>query len=137
MTMKQELASGAKRVEELEHMQGGLETPADLSTDDNNIAEELTAGQSDTQLGEVTLGMFQRGSSVQVRLGSATNSSELYEGIFDSADEANTELLAAGILRADQVANVSEIVGTGIHIRGLSSNQLQKAGLKRKVNATL
>lgn len=137
MTNEQEIASGAKRVEETEHMQANLETPGDLAIGERNIAEHLTAGKSDTKLGEATLGMFQKGNLVQVRVGSATNSSELYEGTFESADEANTALLDADILKASQVADLSQLAGTGIKISGLSSQQLENAGLKRRVNTTL
>ncbi len=142
MTMKQDIASGAKRVEETEHMQAGLETPADLATGNHNMvshvdAEHLTAGQSDTTLGEVVFGMFQHGSSVQVRIGSPTNTAELYEGMYESADEANTAMLDAGILRADQVSSTDKLAGTGIHLKGLSSQQLQDAGLSRKSNSTM
>lgn len=137
MTNEQEIASGAKRVEETEHMQANLETPGDLSAGDHNIAQNLTAGQSDTKLGEATLGMFQKGNLVQVRVGSATNSSELYEGTFESADEANTAMIDADVLQASQIADISKVAGTGIKISGLSSQQLENAGLKRRVNATL
>lgn len=137
MTNEQEIASGAKRVEEKDHMQAGLETPGDLAVGDRDIAEHLTAGQSDTKLGEATLGMFQKGNMVQVRVGSATNSSELYEGTFDSADEANTALLEEKILQAAQVTDMTKVAGTGIHIIGLSSQQLERAGLKRKMNPTI
>ena len=137
MTTKQDIASGAKRVEELDHMQAGLETPSDLSAGERPVQDSLTAGKSNTLLGEVTLAMFQQGSSVHVRVGSPTNSSELYEGTFDSADEANTAMVEANILRSDQIADTTKVVGTGIHISGLSSQQLENAGLQRKVNATM
>ena len=56
MTNAQAIASGAKRVEETDHMQAGLETPGDLSAGNHNIVghvdgDDLTAGQSDTRLG--------------------------------------------------------------------------------------
>ncbi len=142
MTTKQDIASGAKHVEEVDHMEAGLETPGDLAAGDSNLvshvdAEHLTAGQSDTMLGEAVLSMLQQGSSVQVRIGSPTNTSELYEGRYESADEANTAMLDAGILKPDQVSDTNAVAGTGIHLTGLSSQQLQDAGLQRKNNSTM
>ncbi len=142
MTNEQNIASGAKHVEETDHMQASLETPADLAVGDQNIvghvdAEHLTAGQSDTPLGQATLGMFQHGTSVQVRIGSPTNSSELYEGLYDSAEDANAAMLDADILKPEQVPDSTKVAGTGLRISGLSSQQLESAGLKRKMNATI
>ena len=142
MTSKQDIESGAKHVEETEHMQAGLETPGDLAAGDSNMVshvdgEHLTAGQSDTMLGEAVLAMLQQGNSVQVRVGSPTNTSELYEGRYESADEANTAMLDAGILKPEQVSDTNVVAGTGIHLRGLSSQQLQNAGLQRKSNSTM
>ena len=142
MTMKQDIASGAKRVEETEHMQASLETPGDVAIGNNNIvghvdAQHLTAGQSDTVLGTVTLGMFQMGNTVHVRVGSPTNSSELYEGVYDSAEDANVALIDAGILQRNMITDVVQLAGTGIKLNGLTSQQLEGAGLKHKVNATL
>lgn len=142
MSNEQAIASGAKHVEETEHMQAGLETPGDLAAGNHNMvghvdAGHLTAGQTDTPLGEASLAMFAQGNSVHVRIGSPTNSSELYEGTFESADEANTAMLEANILSSEQVPDPGKVAGTGIKLSGLTSQQLQNAGLKRKVNATL
>lgn len=142
MTTKQDIASGARRVEETEHMAAGLETPGDLAARDLNMvshvdAEKLTAGPSDTPLGEAVLGMFQKGNSVQVRIGSPTNSAELYEGTFDSAEDANAALIDAGILQQSQIANPADLAGTGIHVTGLTTHQLEGAGIKRKSNPTI
>jgi len=180
MTNLEDITSGAKRVEELDHLKSSLETPGDLAVGDRGTEDNLTVGRSDTMLGEVTLGMFQRGNSIhvrvgsatnsselyegiyesaeeangamlrakilqpaqianvsEVRVGSATNSSELYEGIYESAEEANGAMLRAKILQPAQIANVSEVVGAGIKLGSVSSQQLQHAGLKQKTNATL
>lgn len=137
MTNLEDITSGAKRVEELDHLKSSLETPGDLAVGDRGTEDNLTVGRSDTMLGEVTLGMFQRGNSIHVRVGSATNSSELYEGIYESAEEANGAMLRAKILQPAQIANVSEVVGAGIKLGSVSSQQLQHAGLKQKTNATL
>lgn len=137
MTNLEDITSGAKRVEDLDHLKSSLETPGDLAVGDRGTEDNLTVGRSDTMLGEVTLGMFQRGNSIHVRVGSATNSSELYEGIYESAEEANGAMLRAKILQPAQIANVSEVVGAGIKLGSVSSQQLQHAGLKQKTNATL
>ncbi len=137
MTTKQDLASGAKRVEELDHLQSGLETPGDLATGDRHLEDNLTAGQSDTPLGAVVLSMLQKPTTVQVRVGSPTNSSELYEGVYDSADEANTALLDAGVLTQEQVPDINAVAGAGLKLGQLTSQQLENAGLKRKSNPTI
>ena len=133
MANNQDIESGARQVEAAEHVNAGLTEARNLSPD----GDDLENGPVATMLGELTLSMFQQGSSVRVRVGSATASSELYEHAFESADEANTALLSAGILTADQVPDIDQPAGTGIHIKGVSAEQLLSAGLKRHQISTL
>ena len=124
------IQSGALKVEETEHMAAGLSEPRDISA--KEVAEEDGSGAPlKTALGEMTLSMFVQGGSVRVRVGNAHNASELYEGVFDSADEANSAMLDAGILTASQVPDVAEPAGTGIALVGITVQQLEEAGLKR------
>jgi hypothetical protein len=134
---KQDIESGARQVEAAEHMTAGLTEPADVSIEERQPEEGLAGGPVETMLGDLTLSMFAQGQSVRVRVGSATAPSELYEAIFESADEANTALLEAGILTAEQVPDVTQVAGTGIHASGLSVEQLKTAGLKRHQVSTL
>jgi hypothetical protein len=133
MTNDQDIQSGARQVEATEHMSSGLTQPKDLSMAELN---ELNA-PAQTMLGELTLSMFQQGQSVRVRVGSATAAAEFYEAAFDSADEANSALLEAGVLTRKQVPNPAEPVGTGLHITGITAEQLLHAGLKRQSVSTL
>lgn len=131
----QDIESGARQVEAAEHMTAGLTEQNDLSVEEQTDAG--LGGPVETMLGELTLSMFQQGQSVRVRVGSATASSELYEYAYESADEANTALLDAGILQPEQVPDVTQVAGTGIHVSGLSAEQLVRAGLKRHLVSTL
>ena len=90
-----------------------------------------------TQLADMTLSMFTQGASTRVRVGNPHNSSELYEYAFESADAANTAMLDAGILRRDQVANMSDPAGTGIVLGEVTVEQLEGAGLKRRGASTI
>ncbi len=134
---KQDIESGARQVEAAEHMTAGLTEQADISSEEREPEAGLEGGPVETMLGELTLSMFQQGQSVRVRVGSATAPSELYESAYDSADEANTALLDAGILTTEQVPDVTQVSGTGIHVSGLSAEQLKAAGLKRHQVSTL
>jgi hypothetical protein len=133
----QDIESGARQVEAAEHMAAGLTEQADLSINEREPEEDLAGGPVETMLGELTLSMFQQGQTVRVRVGNATAPSELYEAIFESADEANTALLDANILTPEQVPDVTQVAGTGIHVSGLSAEQLKAAGLKRHQVSTL
>ncbi len=133
MANNQDIESGARQVEAAEHMNAGLTETQDLSGDSDDVEN----GPVSTMLGDLTLSMFQQGSSVRVRVGSATAPSELYEYAFESADEANTAMLDAGILTKDQVPDVMQPAGTGIHLSGISAEQLKNAGLKRQNVSTL
>ena len=99
--------------------------------------ENLAATAVSTPLGNMTLSMFEKGQYVRVRVGSAHNATELYEHAFESADEANTALLDAGILSKEQVTDPSKVVGTGIALDGITAEQLEHAGLKRHLSGSL
>ena len=114
-------------MEAAEHMNSGLTETQNLGVNEG----EVENGPVSTMLGELTLSMFQQGSGTRVRVGSPTASSELYEGTFDSTEDANAALLEAGILTQDKLSNMSEPAGTGIHLTGVSAEQLQNAGLRR------
>lgn len=90
-----------------------------------------------THLGPMTLSMFEKGQFVRVRVGAAQNATELYEHAFASAEEANTALLEAGILTADQVPDSLKVAGTGIQLKAITAEQLEKAGLKRHLGSSL
>ncbi|MGI4755468.1 MAG: hypothetical protein ACRYGF_01310 [Janthinobacterium lividum] len=133
MANNQDLESGARQVEAAEHMNSGLTETRNLSGDGDDVENGSVA----TKLGDLTLSMFQQGSSVRVRVGSATASAELYEHAYESADEANTAMLDAGILTGEQVPDVNTPAGTGIHLTGITAEQLLAAGLKRHGVSTL
>ena len=99
--------------------------------------KDLEATSVTTPLGKMTLSMFEKGQYVRVRVGSAHNATELYEHAFDSADEANTALLDAGILTGEQVTDPSKVVGTGIVLEGVTAEQLEHAGLKKHLSGSL
>ena len=94
-------------------------------------------GQVRTPLGSMTLSMFEKGQFVWVRIGSPHNPVELYEHAFDSADEANTALIEAGILTDAQAPNRTRLVGTGLHLDVVTAEQLERAGLKRHLSSNL
>ena len=139
MTIEQDraIASGAKRVEEREHLAAGLEEPRDVSIQEREPEAGLPGGPVKTMLGELTLSMFQQGQSVRVRIGNAHNSSELYERVFPSAEEANDALIQADIVTDAQVPELTELVGTGIALSNVTAEQLEAAGLKRHGVSTL
>ena len=132
----QAIQSGARQVEETEHMAASLGEPADVSIEERE-PEEGTDRPVKTELGELTLSMFEQGQSVRVRVGNAHNSAEMYEHAFETADQANSALLDAGILTAEQVPNVMKLAGTGIVLNGITAEQLEEAGLKRHGSSTL
>lgn len=90
-----------------------------------------------TSLGAMTLSMFTKGQFVRVRVGNAQNATELYEHAYASADEANTAMIAAGILTQEQVPNPLEPAGTGIALDDVTAEQLEEAGLKRHLGSSL
>lgn len=128
MADQRDIDSGARQVEAAEHMSSGLTEPQNIGVDEG----EVENGPAETMLGELTLSMFQQGSSVHVRAGSPGSIAEVYEGIFEDATEANTALLDEGILTGEQVPDRDHLLGTGIPVSGVSSEQLLRAGLKQK-----
>ena len=139
MTINQNeaIASGARRVEESQHLAAGLTPPKDRSIQEREPEDGTDNQPVKTVLGELTLSMFQQGQAVRVRVGNPHNSSELYEFAYASADEANSALLDAGILSPDQVPDPAQLAGTGITLSGISVQQLEEAGLKRHGSSTL
>ena len=139
MTIDQDraIASGAKRVEERGHLAAGLEEPRDVSIQEREPEAGLPGGPVKTNLGDLTLSMFEQGQSVRVRIGNPHNSSELYERVFPSAEEANDALIQADILTDAQVPNPTELAGTGITLNNITADQLEHAGLKRHGVSTL
>jgi hypothetical protein len=130
------IRSGAARVEETEYLAAGLTVPRDSSPAGSSL-DESGSQTLETELTDLTLSMLTQGSSTRVRVGNPRNSSELYEYAYDSADEANTAMLDGGILTPDQVADLSRPAGTGIPLAGVTVEQLEAAGLKRRATTTL
>ena len=135
MANNQDIESGARQVEAAEHITSGLTEPSDLLS--GEAEGGIENGPVETMLGDLTLSMFQQGERVRVRAGSPTASAELYEAAFESADEANTALLEAGVLTPGQVPDVTALAGTGIKLTSVSAEQLMHAGLKRQRVSTL
>lgn len=127
MANQQDIDSGARQVEAAEHMNSGLTEPHNIGVDEG----EVENGPAETMLGELSLSMFQQGASVRVRAGNAQAMSEVFEGVYESAEDANRSLLEEGILLADQVPDATAVVGTGVTISGVSVEQLRRAGLKQ------
>lgn len=128
MANQQDIDSGARQVEATEHLSSGLTEPQNIGVNEG----EVENGPVATMLGDLSLSMFQQGSTVHVRVGNASAMSEMFEGIFEDANEANTALLDEGILSADRVPDRDQLLGTGVPVSGVSSEQLLRAGLKQK-----
>lgn len=133
----QAIQSGASRVEETEHLASGLTQPKDLSAVEIAPEDGSDDGNLKTELKDVTLSMFNQGSSTRVRVGNAHNASELYEQIYSSPNEANAAMLDGGILTSDQVSDSTQLAGTGITLTGITVEQLEAAGLKRHAASTI
>jgi hypothetical protein len=129
------IRSGAAHVEETEYLAAGLTVPRDTSAAELDINEFNTA-TPETELADLTLSMLTQGSSTRVRVGNPRNASELYEYAFDSVDEANTAMLDNRILTSDQVSDLSKPAGSGIPVTGVTVQQLEAAGLKRRATST-
>ena len=84
-----------------------------------------------TDLPHLMLSMFASGASIRVRVGNPHAPSELYECVYESADEANMAMLDQGILTKEQIADMAEAAGIGIELPTLTAQQLEAAGLKR------
>ena len=123
------IESGAAHVDETEQLAHGYSSqPGD---------SELAGPTTGTPLVDDTLSMVQHGSTVHVRIGNVRNASELFEKSYDSISEANQAMLDSGILKADQVADVEELAGTGLPISSMTVEQLEEAGFIRKNVSTL
>jgi hypothetical protein len=129
------IRSGAARVEETEHLAAGLTVPR--SSPGEADVNEFNTETPEPELADLTLSMFTQGSSTRVRVGNSRNASELYEHAFNSVDEANNAMLDNGILTSDQVPDPSKPAGTGIPVTGVTVEQLEAAGLKRRATSTL
>lgn len=134
---KKAAASGAKKVEEREEMTAGYGTPRGPSIEEVLPEDDLVKGRPRTALGRMELSMFERGAEVRVRVGDPHNVAEMWEGVFPSAEEANDALLDAGVLQQEQVGDGAKAVGTGLVLEGVTSEALEKAGLKRRGVSTL
>lgn len=128
MTNDPAITSGARSVEAQEHAASGLTNPADVAHPVWEPENALGDDPTKTERGEITLTLIQQGASVHVRAGSAYNAAELYEGVYDSAEDANYELQKVGILNAP--ARLEAGAG-GLKLTSLTAEQLQRAGLKR------
>jgi hypothetical protein len=129
------IRSGATRVEETEHVAAGLTVPRGSPGEAD--VNEFNTETPEPELADLTLSMFTQGSSTRVRVGNSRNASELYEHAFNSVDEANNAMLDNGILTSDQVPDPSKPAGTGIPVTGVTVEQLEAAGLKRRATSTL
>ncbi len=122
---------------------GEEELPPAQSLGVPNLGDQMDAALEDrvlhgtgepmlkTELPHLTLSMFPSGSSIRVRIGNPHAPSELYECVYESADEANTAMLDGGILQKDQIADMAQPAGVGIELPTLTAQQLESAGLKR------
>ncbi len=127
------IRSGAAHVEEQEHLAAGLSSPQPDSDDETNAALEDRVHEPmlKTELPHLALSMFASGQSIRVRVGNPHAPSELYECVYESADEANTAMLDNGILTNQQIPDMAKPAGTGIELPMLTAQQLEAAGLKR------
>lgn len=123
-------------MDEREFMATGHEVPRDVSAGEREPEVGLEGGPVKTQLGGMRLSMLEHGHEVQVRVGDARNSTEIYEAVFATADEAYEALLGAGVLRAEQVADRTTLLGAGVDLEGVTAEQLDEAGMKRKGGTT-
>lgn len=139
MTKEQQQAveSGAKQVDQRQQMAAGYETPRDATIQEREPESGLPDGPVGTEMGPLTLSMFAQGQSVRVRVGDAHNGSEMFEGVFESAEAANEALVDAGVLSAEQVGDGTGLAGTGVKLEGVTAEALEAAGLKRHGVATL
>ena len=94
-------------------------------------------GSLETELGEVYLSMFNQNGQVRVRVGNEQRLAEMYEAIFESADEANNALLDANVLTPEQVKDPASLAGTHIELHNITVQMLEAAGLKRHGTSTL
>ena len=131
------IRSGAQHVDQTEQLAAGYSAPRDITAMESEPEERLGQPPIKTELSNVTLSMFEHGTEVRVRVGNAHNASELYEGIYSSAEGANTAMLEGDILSKDQVPALTEVVGTNIPLTGITTEKLVASGLKRRNADTL
>ncbi len=113
-----------------EHAKDKLPDRVDEALEDR-VLHGTSGPMQKTELPHLRLSMVSSGSSVQARVGNPHALSELYACVYASADEANTAMLACGILRREQIADMDEPAGVGIELPTLTAQQLESAGLKR------
>jgi hypothetical protein len=118
-------------------MAAGISQPRDVSAMESEPENREGEPPIKTEVAEMSLSMFRQGSQTRVRIGNAHNSSELYEGVYETADEANNAMLDAGVLKPEQVADAAEAVGTGVALSGVTVEQMEAAGLKRHGGSNL
>ncbi len=137
------IRSGIAHVEEGQHLAAGLSSSRSDSDDSTNTALEdrVQNGAQEpmlkTELPHLELSMFVSGTSTRVRIGNPHAPSELYECVYESADEANTAMLDNNILGKEQIADMAQPAGTGIKLPTLTAQQLEAAGLKRHGSGNL
>ena len=131
------IRSGAEHVDQTEHLTAHRSAPRDITVLESEPEERIGQPPIETELPNVTLSMFEQGKQVRVRVGNPHNSSELYEQIYPSAEEANTAMLEGDILSEEQIANPTEVVGINIALTGITTEKLVAAGLKRRNADTL
>ena len=131
------IRSGAQHVDQTEQLTAHRSAPRDITVLESEPEERIGQPPIETELPNVTLSMFEQGKQVRVRVGNPHNSSELYEQIYPSAEEANTAMLEGDILSEEQIANPTEVVGINIALTGITTEKLVAAGLKRRNADTL
>ena len=131
------IRSGAAHIDESAYLAAGLTVPRQDIGENLPLEDRVSEPMLKTSLEDLTLSMFTQGASTRVRVGNPHNASELYEYAFDSADEANTAMLDGGILQKEQIADMAQPAGTGIELTGITVEQLEAAGLKRKGASTI
>lgn len=131
------IRSGAHHVDETEQLTAGHSTPHDVSIDESQPEDPADHAPIETDLPNVTLSMFEHGSEIRVRVGNAHNAAELFEGIYPSADEANTAMLEGNILSKEQVPDPTKLAGTSLPLTGITTEKLVAAGLKRRGASTI
>ena len=140
MTTKADTAisSGARHVDESQHLATGLEqaVPA-RSLEEQQLSSGVSREQVTTTPGDLVLSMLSQGDRVQVRVGSSFNAAETFEAVFDSAEDANSALIDAGVLTPEQSPNPSQLAGKGIALHGISTQQLVEAGLRQRSTPSL
>lgn len=130
------IESGARQVEEREHMAAGMEGPRDVSAGEREPEAGIEGGPVKTAMGSMRMSMLEHGHGVQVRVGDARNSTEIYEAVFETTDEAYEALLGTGVLRPEQVLDRAKLLGVGVELEGVTAEELGEAGLKRRGGTT-